>query len=71
MWFGIVTVIAVEVGLLTPPFGLAVYVVKGSLPEGFTSLPEIFGGSLPFVLTMLVVTAVIAAFPILSTVLVQ
>ncbi|MGB8435267.1 MAG: TRAP transporter large permease subunit [Burkholderiales bacterium] len=71
VWFGIVTVIAVEIGLLTPPFGLAVYVVKSSLPEGFTSLPEIFGGSLPFVLTMLMVTALIAAFPILSTVLVQ
>jgi tripartite ATP-independent transporter DctM subunit len=71
VWFGIVTVIAVEIGLLTPPFGLAVYVVKGTLPEGFTSLSEIFGGSLPFVVTMLVVTAVVAAFPILSTVLVQ
>jgi len=71
VWFGIVTVIAVEVGLLTPPFGLAVYVVKGTLPEGFTSLSEIFAGSLPFVVTMLVVTALVAAFPILSTVLVQ
>ncbi|MCL4802211.1 MAG: TRAP transporter large permease subunit [Burkholderiales bacterium] len=71
LWFGIVTVIAVEVGLLTPPFGLAVYVVKGSLPEGFTSLPEIFGGSTPFVLTMLVVIALLAAFPVLSTVLVR
>jgi len=71
VWFGIVTVIAVEVGLLTPPFGLAVYVVKGSLPEGFTTLPEIFGGSLPFVLTMLAVIALLAAFPVLSTILVR
>ncbi|MCZ7563361.1 MAG: TRAP transporter large permease subunit [Burkholderiales bacterium] len=71
VWFGIVTVIAVEVGLLTPPFGLAVYVVKGSLPDGFTTLPEIFGGSAPFVLTMLLVTALLAAFPALSTVLVR
>jgi len=45
--------------------------VKGSLPEGFTTLPEIFGGALPFVLTMVVVTTLIAAFPILSTVLVR
>jgi len=71
VWFGIVTVIAVEVGLLTPPFGLAVYVVKGSLPEGFTSLPEIFGGAIPFVLTMIAVIALLAAFPVLSTVLVR
>lgn len=71
VWFGIVTVIAVEIGLLTPPFGLAVYVVKSTLPEGFTTLPEIFGGALPFVLTMVVVTTLIAAFPILSTVLVR
>lgn len=71
LWFGIVTVIAVEVGLLTPPFGLAVYVVKGTLPEGFTSLPEIFSGSIPFVLTMLVVIVLLSAFPVLSTVLVR
>lgn len=66
IWFGIVTTIAVEIGLLTPPFGLAVYVVKGTLPEGTATLNEIFAGSLPFVGAMILVTVIVMAFPILS-----
>src|SRR5690606_11378825 len=33
IWFGIITVLAVEIGLLTPPMGLSVFVVKGSLDD--------------------------------------
>ncbi len=66
IWFGIVTTIAVEIGLLTPPFGLAVYVVKGTLPEGTATLNEIFAGALPFVVAMILVTIIVMAFPILS-----
>jgi tripartite ATP-independent transporter DctM subunit len=70
IWFGIVTTIAVEIGLLTPPFGLAVYVVKGTLPEGTATLNEIFAGSLPFVGAMILVTIIVMAFPILSLALI-
>jgi len=66
IWFGIVTTIAVEIGLLTPPFGLAVYVVKGTLPEGTATLNEIFAGALPFVGAMMLVTIIVMAFPYLS-----
>ena len=66
IWFGIVTTIAVEIGLLTPPFGLAAYVVKGTLPEGSATLNEIFAGALPFVGAMVLVTIIVMAFPILS-----
>jgi C4-dicarboxylate transporter DctM subunit len=66
IWFGIVTTIAVEIGLLTPPFGLAAYVVKGTLPEGSATLNEIFAGALPFVVAMVLVTIIVMAFPILS-----
>jgi tripartite ATP-independent transporter DctM subunit len=66
VWFGIVTVVAVEIGLLTPPFGLAVYVVKGTLPPGTASLGDIFAGALPFVLTMLAVVIILMAFPAIS-----
>jgi C4-dicarboxylate transporter DctM subunit len=66
IWFGIVTTIAVEIGLLTPPFGLAVYVVKGTLPEGTATLNEIFAGALPFVGAMILVTIIVMAFPMLS-----
>ena len=66
VWFGIVTVIAVEVGLITPPFGLAVFVVKSALPPGFVTLGDIFTGAAPFVVTMIVVTILIMAFPQIS-----
>ncbi|KAA9008378.1 TRAP transporter large permease subunit [Histidinibacterium aquaticum] len=66
VWFGIVTVVAVEIGLLTPPFGLAVYVVKGTLPPGTATLGDIFKGAAPFVLTMLAVVLILMAFPAIS-----
>ncbi len=63
VWFGIVTVIAIEIGLLTPPFGLSVFVVKGSLPEGFATLGDIFRGSAPFVIAMALFVALMILFP--------
>ena len=50
VWFGVVTVIATEVGLLTPPFGLAVFVVHSTLARSDISLKDIFVGSAPFAL---------------------
>lgn len=67
IWFGIVTVLAVEVGLLTPPFGLSVYVIKGTSPDRALKLGEVFAGALPFAAIMLAVLALIIAFPILTT----
>ena len=69
VWFGIVTIVAIEIGLLTPPFGLSVYVVKGSLPEGYASLGEIFAAVAPFALVMAAVTITLIVFPGLATVL--
>lgn len=63
VWFGIVSTIAIEIGLLTPPFGLSVFVVKGTLPPGFVSLGDIFAGALPFVVTMMLFTAGLILFP--------
>lgn len=64
--FGIVTVIAVEIGLLTPPFGISVFTVKSTLNDPSVSVESIFAGSLPFVGVMLLVLLVIAAFPVLA-----
>ena len=69
IWFGIITVIAIEIGLLTPPFGLSVYVVKASLPPGFASLGDIFAASAPFVVVMALVTLAIIFMPWLATAL--
>jgi C4-dicarboxylate transporter, DctM subunit len=66
VWFGIVTVIAVEMGLLTPPLGIAVYVVKSTLNDTSITLNQIFAGSFPYVIIMLVVTILLIAMPELS-----
>ena len=70
IWFGIVTVITTEIGLLTPPFGLVVYVVKEALPKGYATLPDIFAGTIPFVLVMVLVSILLMVFPQISRLLV-
>lgn len=67
VWFGIVTVIAVEVGLLTPPFGISVYVIKSTLDNDDVSLTDIFIGAAPFALMMLFCLALIILFPPIAT----
>ncbi len=47
--FGIVTIIAVEMGLLTPPFGISVFTVKATLNDPRVGIETIFAGALPFV----------------------
>ncbi len=63
IWFGVMTVIAVEIGLLTPPFGLSVYTIRAAISDPELSTGAIFRGAFPFVLTMMLSLAVIAAFP--------
>ena len=72
IWFGVVTVVAVEIGLLTPPFGLSVYVIKSTLGKTLDiSLGDIFRGTAPFTLTMLGVLALLMVFPQISLVLLK
>lgn len=72
IWFGVITVVAVEVGLLTPPFGLSVYVIKSTLGRTVdVSLGDIFRGTAPFTLAMLAVLLLLMFFPQLSLVLIQ
>ena len=66
IWFGVITTIAIEIGLLTPPFGLSVYVIKASLDDKRVTLGTIFAGAFPFVLITLFVTILLAAFPQLT-----
>jgi tripartite ATP-independent transporter DctM subunit len=67
--FGIITIVAVEVGLLTPPFGLSAFAVKATLNDRRIGLETIFAGALPFVLVMLAVLVLLIAFPGLSLLL--
>lgn len=71
IWFGIITVIAVEMGLLTPPLGIAVYVVKSTITDASITLNQIFAGAFPYVVIMFVVTILLVIFPQLSLVFVN
>ncbi len=67
VWFGVVTVVAIEVGLLTPPFGLSAYAVKATLTRQDIGIRDVFIGAAPFVGCMLLVLALLVTFPALST----
>lgn len=69
IWFGIITVLAVEIGLLTPPFGIAVFVIKSTLNDDTISLGDIFFGAAPFAIMMLIVLGLVMVFPTLATML--
>ena len=71
VWFGVVTVVAVEIGLLTPPFGLSVFVIKSTLNDPRISLGDIFRGTAPFTLIMFLVLLLLLAFPSISLVLLK
>lgn len=68
--FGIITVIAVEIGLLTPPFGISIFTVKSTLNDPSVSVESIFAGTMPFIGVMLLVLLLIAFVPQLSLALV-
>jgi C4-dicarboxylate transporter DctM subunit len=70
IWFGIVTIVAVEIGLLTPPFGLSVFVIKSSLNDSTITLRTIFMGALPFAFIMLLTLILLVIFPKLTLALV-
>lgn len=67
IWFGVITVIAVEIGLLTPPFGLSVYTIKSAMDDPDLKVGEIFRGAVPFILAMLVTLTIIILIPSTAT----
>jgi C4-dicarboxylate transporter, DctM subunit len=69
VWFGIVTIIAVEIGLLTPPLGIACFVIHNNLQDKRIGINDIFWGAAPFMLTMLVVLILVTLFPRLALML--
>ncbi len=71
VWFGIVTVVGAEIGLLTPPLGISCFVIKSTLNDPTISLYDIFSGAFPFAVTMLLVLIILIQFPVLSLFLLQ
>ena len=64
--FAILGILAIECGLLTPPFGMLVFTVKAALPQEAT-VGEIFRGSIPYWICLVGAVVVIAVFPRLAT----
>ncbi len=65
--FAIIGILAIETGLLTPPFGLLVFTVKAALPEEDVSAGEIFSGAIVYWIALLAVILLIAFFPEIAT----
>ena len=65
--FAVVGILAIEAGLLTPPFGLLVYTVKVAINDDSVTIPQIFKSSAPYWLLMLIGMSLIAVFPEIAT----
>ncbi|MFT7059121.1 MAG: tripartite ATP-independent transporter DctM subunit [Pseudorhodobacter sp.] len=64
--FAIVGIIAIEAGLLTPPFGLLVYTVKAAIQDNEVGVQHIFAASIPYWIIMLFAVLLIVVFPQIS-----
>ncbi|MGZ5848777.1 MAG: TRAP transporter large permease subunit, partial [Ramlibacter sp.] len=64
IWFGVIIVMTVELGLIHPPVGMNVFVIKSVVPE--VSFTTIFKGVLPFVATDIVRLVILISFPIIA-----
>jgi C4-dicarboxylate transporter, DctM subunit len=64
VWFGILVVVVVEIGLISPPVGMNLFVLSSLLPE--VSTPTLFRGVMPFVVADVVRLFILAGFPAIS-----
>ena len=64
IWFGVIIVVVTQMGVISPPVGVCVYVVSGI--ERDVSLQTVFRGALPFLGALIVAAAILVAFPQLS-----
>jgi tripartite ATP-independent transporter DctM subunit len=64
-WFAVIVTINMEIGLITPPVGLNLYVINGIAPD--ISLKKVLFGSLPFVGCMVAAIVILSVFPGLAT----
>ena len=71
VWWGIVMIIAIETGMITPPFGMNVFAVKSTLSnmKGMNDITvgEIFSGSMPYLIAMIIVDLICIFIPAVVT----
>ena len=65
IWFGIIIVMTVELGLIHPPVGMNIFVIKSVLED--IKISTIFIGVIPFIITDLIRLVILVVFPALST----
>ena len=65
IWFGVITVMVVAMGVITPPVGMNVYIIKGVAPD--IPLEKIFQGVWPFLIALVVCLVLLVAFPQIAT----
>jgi len=65
IWFGVIIVLVTEMGVITPPVGINVYVIKGIAED--VSLETIFKGIFPFLVALIIATGILIAVPQLAT----
>ena len=65
IWFGVIVVMVVELGLISPPIGMNVFVIKGMAPD--IRLSQIYRGVIPFVIAQIILIALLLAVPKLAT----
>lgn len=65
--FAVIGILAIEAGLLTPPFGILVYTVKSSIDDQDISIWSIFASSTPYWVVLLIAVVLVAIFPGIAT----
>jgi TRAP-type mannitol/chloroaromatic compound transport system permease large subunit len=66
IWFGVLFLICMQLGLLTPPFGLLLFTMKGVAPPSIT-MQQIYAASLPYIAMSVVILILIFLFPAIAT----
>lgn len=66
IWFGVLVTVVLEIGVINPPFGIVVFAMKAALGDA-ASIEDIYRGCAPFIVMLLVFTAILIVFPSLST----
>jgi len=65
IWFGVIIVLVTEMGVITPPVGVNVYVIKGIAPD--VPLETIFKGIIPFLIALIIIVGILMSVPEIAT----
>ncbi|MET0925530.1 MAG: TRAP transporter large permease subunit, partial [Xanthobacteraceae bacterium] len=66
IWFGVLFLICMQLGLLTPPFGLLLFTMKGVAPPAIT-MNQIYMAAMPYITMSLLILVLIFFFPLIAT----